>query len=442
MPLDSSIILGIKPPAPVTLPDPIEQYSKGIQLKALMGQGQLQDLQLQQAQQSQKDSQAVKDFWGTVKPGEDVGARIGDLMKVNPTAGYALQKSLLENKKAQADIEKDTATAGHTRAQTDVLALQHGTAVLDAVKNLPPDQQQGGYQAALSIMDRLSPGASKNISRAMPTYNPAQAQQLVQAGITHAEQLKAQQDAANAKETNRHNVSTEGLTARGQNMVDARSREGNQIQRDAARTEVKQNDDGTFTLIDKGTGVARGVVDAQGKLVQGPSKGLNESQGKAAGMSLRATRANDILNDLEEHGTTNRGLIKQAAGQVPLVGGALEMGVNSLPGVLGGPSSNQQKVEQARRDFVNAVLRVESGASISPSEFANAEKQYFPSPGDTDAVKSQKRANRQTAIDALNLQGGPKKASASSGQASSGKIAGADPTKLSDAELRRELGLK
>jgi hypothetical protein len=46
------------------------------------------------------------------------------------------------------------------------------------------------------------------------------------------------------------------------------------------------------------------------------------------------------------------------------------MGVNQLPGKLGGPSTEQQQVEQARRNFVNAVLRVESGASINEGNSA------------------------------------------------------------------------
>jgi hypothetical protein len=61
-------------------------------------------------------------------------------------------------------------------------------------------------------------------------------------------------------------------------------------------------------------------------------------------------------------------------------------------------SSNQQAVEQAQRNFVNAVLRQESGAVISDAEFENAKKQYFPQPGDDKKVIEQKRANRKAAI--------------------------------------------
>jgi hypothetical protein len=39
-----------------------------------------------------------------------------------------------------------------------------------------------------------------------------------------------------------------------------------------------------------------------------------------------------------------------------------------------------QSQKQAEQNFINAILRKESGAAISPSEYKNAEKQYFPQP--------------------------------------------------------------
>ena len=57
--------------------------------------------------------------------------------------------------------------------------------------------------------------------------------------------------------------------------------------------------------------------------------------------------------------------------------------------------------DQAQRNFVNAVLRKESGAQISNTEFESAAKQYFVQPWDTDKVIEQKRRNRQTVIETL-----------------------------------------
>ena len=68
---------------------------------------------------------------------------------------------------------------------------------------------------------------------------------------------------------------------------------------------------------------------------------------------------------------------------------------------------NFQKFDQAQRDFINAQLRRESGAVISNAEFDNAEKQYFPQPGDRPEVIEQKNRNRQNAIAGLVESAGP-----------------------------------
>lgn len=54
-----------------------------------------------------------------------------------------------------------------------------------------------------------------------------------------------------------------------------------------------------------------------------------------------------------------------------------------------------KKFDQAKRNFINASLRRESGAVISPQEFENATLQYFPVPGDSTAVLDQKKQNRE-----------------------------------------------
>lgn len=65
-----------------------------------------------------------------------------------------------------------------------------------------------------------------------------------------------------------------------------------------------------------------------------------------------------------------------------------------------------QKMEQAQRNFINAVLRRESGAQISDSEFANARLQYFPVIGDTPEVIEQKRRTREDAINSMMIESG------------------------------------
>lgn len=70
-------------------------------------------------------------------------------------------------------------------------------------------------------------------------------------------------------------------------------------------------------------------------------------------------------------------------------------------------SPEYQQYDQAQRNFINATLRRESGAAISPSEFDNANRQYFPQPGDKPAVLAQKAKNRRAAIESFASGAGP-----------------------------------
>ena len=160
---------------------------------------------------------------------------------------------------------------------------------------------------------------------------------------------------------------------------------------DAERGGIVNLDTGIFTPATQG-GVPLGEKN----------KPLTETQSKAVGFASRAGEADEIINKVGEGGKFTPSLIKAGAESVPLVGGALGTAAN-----LFAPSSKEQQIEQAQRNFVNALLRQESGASISPTEFANAQKQYFPQPGDSPEVILQKAANRKTSIDALKVQAGP-----------------------------------
>lgn len=49
-----------------------------------------------------------------------------------------------------------------------------------------------------------------------------------------------------------------------------------------------------------------------------------------------------------------------------------------LPTVL--KSDEQKLIDSEKKNFITAVLRPQSGASISPSEFTSEELKYFPQP--------------------------------------------------------------
>ncbi len=119
------------------------------------------------------------------------------------------------------------------------------------------------------------------------------------------------------------------------------------------------------------------------------AKGMTEQQSKDALFGARMQESNKILNNLE-----NSGVSQTVMSRLPWVGDPLS---TALPSILGGANESQGKYMQARRDFINAVLRKESGAVIADSEFSNAEKQYFPQIGDSKEIIAQKARNRELA---------------------------------------------
>lgn len=126
-------------------------------------------------------------------------------------------------------------------------------------------------------------------------------------------------------------------------------------------------------------------------------KPLTESQANANLFGKRMMSSNEILGKITDYSPTKVSAAL-ATENTPLIG----MGVNAMLG------ENEQQVAQAQRDFLNAALRKESGASISANELANGRRQYFPQPGDKPEVLAQKAQNRQTAIQGI-LEGIPEK---------------------------------
>lgn len=61
-------------------------------------------------------------------------------------------------------------------------------------------------------------------------------------------------------------------------------------------------------------------------------------------------------------------------------------------------SEDHKLFSNAKGDFISAVLRKESGAAISQSEFDKEDMKYFPQAGDSPAVKDQKAQLRAIAV--------------------------------------------
>lgn len=125
-------------------------------------------------------------------------------------------------------------------------------------------------------------------------------------------------------------------------------------------------------------------------LGQKPPMRATGEESKAIGFADRMTASNTILDQVDVLGAD---LWQNLASDVPFIGNALV-------------SSDRQRYEQAKRDFINAQLRKESGAAISPSELENANRQYFPQSWDEAPVIEQKRQARNNAVKAMKAAAG------------------------------------
>ena len=147
-------------------------------------------------------------------------------------------------------------------------------------------------------------------------------------------------------------------------------------------------------------------TDANGQktltaITGGPAdKSLNptEQQANAHLFSSRMEKADKILNDLEGKYNPMTISVKTSGKTAMIPGGQAVVNAYMSPA--------DQKAEQAQRDFVNAVLRRESGAAISQSEFDNANTQYFPQPNDDVTTRKQKADLRRTAIEGIKQASG------------------------------------
>jgi hypothetical protein len=122
----------------------------------------------------------------------------------------------------------------------------------------------------------------------------------------------------------------------------------------------------------------------------GVMKPLNDNQSKALLFGSRMQEADKILEQLASEGTST---------SVP---GSRTPGLG--PVITAMSSENKQMLDQAKRDFMSAVLRRESGAAISSGEYENADRQYFPQIGDNAKVIAQKASNRKIALNGILME--------------------------------------
>lgn len=368
MAIDPRIALGVQP---VQLQDPTNQLAKMLEIQGAQDNRKLNMLKMGEYERGLADENQMRDL--TRQAGGDMG-KLRDLTYGvgNYKQGMELDKTIGERKTTDLANRK-TELEGHLKK------FEVAGQIMSNVRD------QASWEVARQQTAQVfGPEAAAQMP---PQYDPRLVEQKRLQAMSIKDQVAAEHQKLVLAETGRHNRTTEGLTAqgqqitmRGQNMTDARSRES------TAATMSKPfevtGEDGKPVLVQQDKqGNIRQVTGYLPK--QGAGKPLTEGQAKALLFGARMQESGAVLDELAEQGRT-----KSVPGSRTAVIG---------PAITAMSGEKNQKLEQAKRDFINATLRRESGAVISEPEFDNAEKQYFPQIGDTPAVIAQKKSNREVA---------------------------------------------
>jgi len=380
---DASIYSLIKPV--VQQEGPLDQYTKSLQLKHLLGQGDLQALQLQQAQQSADSQAKLRDLFS-----RNPNATPDQVMGIDPKTGFQMRKDALEGDVKRASIGKDNAAAAKSQFEVHKEKLERGAALLANAK----DQQS--YDMVMTLGAQSGIFAPEFMQKAPRQFDPQWVSAMQNAGITRAQQLEQEHKAKTLAETGRHNLSTEANAA-GQLKVSQGQLGVAQGNLGVSRERLnfdKQQPKGQYDaerglLIDPRTGTATPVT--QGGAPIGPKdKDAPEALLKASGYASRMQKAEEIMAKNADSGKP--GLVEASAQKIP--------GVGNIAANLARDPARQQ-YNQAQEDWVRAKLRQESGAVIADEEMAREIRTYFPQIGDSPEVVAQKTAARQTASDAM-----------------------------------------
>lgn len=378
MALDPNVALQVQP---VQIQNPLTTYAQAAALQGAQRQNQLYDLAIQDKQREVDQAQALNAAFkspGAMNADGTLNASgiVGNVAQSGYGAAVpALAKSLAETQSAQLAQQKASIDG----------SLQKLGAIGQVLNGVT---DQASYDLARQwAASHLGPDS---VASMPATYDPTLVANKQREALTVMQQLDQHSKAIDQQlaqsqfgETQRHNLASEGIETRAQNM------------------RALDYDPKNGVVVNKLTGQSTPVLGADGKPIATSVGNLTGEQSNAVAFGARALDAQNMLRQLEAAGTTNTNPVYRAVSGLPVIGGALGGAANFLN------SDQQQSYEQAKRNFVSAILRKESGAAISESEFLNEEKKYFPQTNDSAATIEQKARARDLAIEALKAQAGP-----------------------------------
>ena len=268
----------------------------------------------------------------------------------------------------RASMRADASDAASQKRSNDLGALLMNSASMMG--------QYGGKRADTSGIERFAKDQNDDIDRTRPEKPQGLDPKVL-------DYLRAQQAATSQANTRRAVLDSQTKIA-GERATAAKAKEERDYGLKREEIGLKQEE----LVLRRGERADDREIKRE---VAAKEKDPKPDQFKAAGFARRLEQAEDVFDDLVSSGYDRTDKAGAAFNRV-------------APAAM--ESADFKVNDQAERNFINSVLRRESGASISPTEYGSAEKQYFPRPGDSQELVGQKKLNRQQVLESLKAEAG------------------------------------
>lgn len=307
-------------------------------------------------QRGLSEKNALADFYRQGVPDLSNPETQAKLYQVAPSLADSVLKThgemaerAAKTKNQEADTIKAQAEAEKVKLATSYMMRDRHLQSLGSVQDLNTAAQwiQQGVQ-----LGEFQPEQAQQILGALQSGKMPLDQWKINAqkgGMTIQHQAQQRIQEIQAAEAARHNRASEGLTARRDSMTDARAREANDLQRNAARTQIVVDPTMGVLAVDKGSGTFKPVRDASGSAI--PGEAAVASKKRADQLQYGITEARKLIPQATGSGI---GAARDAAGNLVGISSQANDAATQLETLSGWLTANVPRMEgpQSNADMI------------------------------------------------------------------------------------------
>lgn len=432
MPIDPSIALQFRGPQ---IESPVAQFGNVLAIQNAQNQNRLADLQYQTAQRGMERENALAEAYrGAIGP----DGKIDRNALLTRLAGGSAASQIPSVQKGFLESDKTGLEIGNIQSQIDERKAKmfreklgiFGSALAPLAQN-PSRQAVEGTLAALKAQGIDAPPIPLPADDALLPQWVRQAAAMTEQGLKALESFApkvAMTDMGGMiQPTNTNPLAGPIGPLAGAGPMSKTATP------DALLTDTRTREEG-----DKNRGVqirGQNMTDARARETLAKADKLTEDQGKATGWLVQANNAyENMLAAVKADPSAAKPGFNDVLAAIPSLG-FTEGLANTMRG------ETRQKFIQSASSLSEALLRAATGAGVNKEEAEQKIRELTPRIGDSDAVRKQKMDAIPLYIESLKVRAGPGAAQLP-GIVERGKAkATTDPSKMSDAELKKALGL-